>query len=117
MVLVYRSSQVLGVAHGGYHVVSPVGQDLGEARPDDCGVFGDHDAHCGLRFGQAREGSSTATTVGPPAGLVTLQPAIDGLDSLCEPGQAAAGLDPGAAGAVVADPDPDQAGLVRLLPA
>ncbi len=43
-----------------------------------------------LRFVQAWDGSSTATTVGPPGGLPDLQPAIHGLDPLGQPGQAAA---------------------------
>jgi hypothetical protein len=43
------------------------------------------------------------TTVGPPGGAGDLQPAVDGLDPLGQPGQAAAGLDAGAAGTIVAD--------------
>src|SRR5205823_6403245 len=44
-----------------------------------------------------------------------LQPAIHGPDPLGEPGQAAARLDAGTAGAIVADPDPQQAGHVDCL--
>jgi hypothetical protein len=40
------------------------------------------------------------------------QPAVYGLDPLGEPGQAAAGLDAGAAAAIVADPHPQQTGHV-----
>src|ERR1019366_9570780 len=47
-----------------------VGQDLDQARPDYRRVLGDHNPHRGLRFGQAWDGSSTVTTVGPWGGLL-----------------------------------------------
>ena len=53
--------------------------------------------------------------MGPPLGLSSCSLPSTVLDPLCEPGQAATGLDAGAAGAVVADAQHDQAGLVRHL--
>ncbi|GII05350.1 hypothetical protein Pta02_73580 [Planobispora takensis] len=60
-------AQRVAVAHGGHHVVTVGAQQLGQAIPQDDGVFGDDDAH-----GQAAHrcrGRSTVTAVGPPGGL------------------------------------------------
>ena len=52
---------------------------------------------------------------GAPGRTFDLQLAINGLDPLCEADQASAGLEPGAACAVVADSHRHQAGLVEHL--
>src|SRR5581483_4891105 len=59
LVVLHRLLQGGGVAHGGDDVVAGVGQESGQPRPQQDGVFGDHDAH----------GSSTVRMVGPPGGL------------------------------------------------
>ena len=106
VVLVYGGLQVLGVAHGGYHHVSPVGQDLGEARRMTAEssaitmrIFG---APVRSRVGGQFDGDDR----GAPGRAGDVQTAIDGPDPVGEPGQSAAGLDAGAAGAIVADPQP-----------
>jgi hypothetical protein len=48
LVLVHGRSERLGIAHGGHRLVSPVGQDLDQPRPDNGGVFGDDDPHSTL---------------------------------------------------------------------
>src|ERR1017187_1102156 len=59
------------MADGGDPLVVTVGQDFGQARSHYGRVFGDHNPHRGLRFGQAWDGSSMVTAVGPPGGLLT----------------------------------------------
>ena len=51
--------QLLGVGHGRDDLEAAVGQQLGQALPQQHGVLGDHDSH----------GSSTVIVVGPPGGL------------------------------------------------
>src|SRR5262245_570873 len=62
LVLFDRLQELLRVADGGDHVEAPVGQELGQAGPQQDRVFGDHDAH----------GSSAVMVVGPPTGLSTV---------------------------------------------
>ena len=57
------AQQVGRIGHAGDHVVPGVGEDALDARPQQRGVLGDHDAH----------GSTAVTMVGPVAGLDTVK--------------------------------------------
>ena len=60
--LVDQAQQVGRVGHTRDHLVAGVGEDALDARAQQRGVLGDHDAH----------GSTAVTIVGPVAGLETV---------------------------------------------
>lgn len=44
------TEKVFAVGDGGYHLMSPVDQDLDKAPSDDGGIFGDRDSHSSLSW-------------------------------------------------------------------
>src|SRR5262249_44320554 len=58
-----------GVGHGGDHLVATVGDQPGQALPEQGSVLGDHHPQR-FRPGHGRSGSRTVACVGPPGGLV-----------------------------------------------
>ena len=82
------------VAGRGDDVVPGVGEQAGQALPEQRGVLADHDAH----------GSTASTTVPRPAGLSTSSVPPAAATRSASPASPAPGPDRGAAAAVVADP-------------
>ena len=100
----------LGVADRGDDLMTAVGEDLGQARPDHGGVLGDE-----MRMGVHLRRATAVLRLRPwgrrPG--CRCRAAVDGADPFGQAAQAAAVHGGGAAVAVVGDADPEQAGDVH----